>query len=185
MMSMLSPESKVDLDEAFEFLSLDPLVGGSMNKQQFNVLFEAAVKVPDGGLIATMGSYLVMSTVALSLACIGKSKRIIVWDAVREDKAGAQVSDPVQKSLIANYEDYFYRNLRRYNVEHCAYLAGLSPDKSISELNKYVDLLVISTGNIDTSIKDLGLFERNGRILYLFNLDSEPKLMEISAQQLA
>ena len=82
-------------------------------------------------------------------------------------------------------EDYFYRNLRRYNVEHCAYLAGLSPDKSISELNKYVDLLVISTGNIDTSIKDLGLFERNGRILYLFNLDSEPKLMEISAQQLA
>ena len=89
-MSIPSIKNVVSSEKLLKQLENDPLVGALLLPGQLKVLFDAADQVPDGGLIVEIGSYLGASTIALALACIGTSKRVIAIDTFKGNQTDFQ-----------------------------------------------------------------------------------------------
>ena len=99
-------------------LERDPLVGNLMLPGQIQKLFECAQKVPDGGLILEIGSFLGASSIALALGCLGTSKRVICVDTFRGNTTDFVKGTNNVWWLGDSFLPLFSKNLERYGVQN-------------------------------------------------------------------
>jgi len=86
--------------------------GGLLSSEDMDALFNAALKVPEDGIIAEIGSFRGCSTVHLAAgACMVKAKRVYAIDPFRPNGGGETLRYP-------HYWMDFIRTIQTCGVEH-------------------------------------------------------------------
>ena len=167
-----------------DMLAKDPLVGNLLLPGQAEALYDAASKVPDGGLIVEIGSFLGASTIALGLACLGTSKRVVAIDTFAGNS-----SDFVRG--LANvwwqgnsYFDLFSANLSKFGLSDIVYpVRGNSANVATTWCGD-IDLLFIDGDHTDAGaradcINYYPFLKNGGRLMMHDVLPDRPHLQRI------
>ncbi|MEC9022408.1 MAG: class I SAM-dependent methyltransferase [Pseudomonadota bacterium] len=108
----------MSINDVLTRLERDPLLGNLMLPGQIQKLFECAQKVPDGGLILEIGSFLGASSIALALGCLGTSKRVICVDTFEGNSTDFVKGNNNVWWNGNSYLPLFSKNLERYGVQN-------------------------------------------------------------------